>query len=150
MGVIDFLEQAKVAYEVLEHPTAFTAQQMAAAEHEPGRFVAKAVIVKADDKPVMCVVAAPRKVDLVKVQKHLRAKSAVLAEEKELGALFPDCELGAEPAIGKLYGVRTLMDQALESADHVVFPAGSHEKAIRMAMADYRRVAEAEPADLSV
>ncbi len=150
MTVIDFLKQAKVAYEVLEHPAAFTAQQVAAVEHEPGRFVAKAVIVKADGEPVMCVVAAPRKVDLEKVRAHLGAGKVELAEEAELGRLFPDCELGAEPPIGRMYGVRTLIDRSLESADHVVFAAGSHEKAVRMAMPDYRRVVEGEAANVSV
>ena len=51
MGVparlIDFLNQSKVRYEVLHHPEAFTAQELAAIEHVKGRSHAKVVMVKA-------------------------------------------------------------------------------------------------------
>jgi len=64
MRVIDFLSKSGVEYEISEHVPAFTAQQMAAVEHEPGRYVAKPVIVKADGEFLMCVLAAPCKIDL--------------------------------------------------------------------------------------
>ncbi|HUT29617.1 MAG TPA: YbaK/EbsC family protein [Sedimentisphaerales bacterium] len=141
MRVMEFLDKSGVKYEVSEHKPAFTAQRMAAAEHEPGRYVAKPVIVRADDKYVMCVLAAPHKVDLAALKKQLGAKSAELATEAEIGEIFADCELGAEPPFGSLYDLPTVMDKALEDDDHIVFQAGSHEKAIRMSMADYRKLA---------
>jgi len=150
MSAIEFLKQSGATFEVREHPAVFTAQQMAAVEHEPGRYVAKAVVVYADDEAVMCVVPAPRKVDLEKVRETVGADSVRLAEEKELGGLFGDCELGAEPPIGKPYGLRTLVDSSLESVDHVVFAAGSHERAVVMETAAYLQVSEAEIADISV
>jgi Ala-tRNA(Pro) deacylase len=55
MRVTEFLDKSKVKYKVSEHHPAFTAQHMAAEEHEPGKYVAKPVIVKADDKYLMCV-----------------------------------------------------------------------------------------------
>ena len=97
MRVIEFLDKSGVSYEVTEHKPAFSAQRMAAAEREPGRFVAKPVIVKADGKYVMCVLAASGKVDVAALKKQLGAKSVELAKEDEMGKLFADCELGAEP-----------------------------------------------------
>jgi Ala-tRNA(Pro) deacylase len=140
MRVIEFLDKAGVKYEVTEHRPAFTAQRMAAAEHEPGRYVAKPVIVRADDKYVMCVLAAPHKVDLAALKKQLGAESAELATEEQIGEIFADCELGAEPPFGNLYDLPTVIDKALEDDDHIVFQAGSHEKALRMSMADYRKL----------
>jgi len=140
MRVIDFLDKEGASYEVTEHKPAFTAQHMAAEEHEPGRYVAKPVIVKADDKYVMCVLAAPYKVDLGALKKQLGAKSAKLAKEEEIGKLFPDCDLGAEPPFGNLYDLPTVMDKAMEQHDHITFQAGSYEKAIRMSMDDYRKL----------
>lgn len=140
MRVIEFLDKEGVSYELTEHKPTFTAQHMAAEEHEPGRYVAKPVIVKADDKYVMCVLAAPYKIDLGTLKKQLGAKSAKLAKEEEIGKMFPDCELGAEPPFGNLYDLPTVMDKAMEQDDHIVFQAGSHEKAIRMSMADYRKL----------
>jgi Ala-tRNA(Pro) deacylase len=142
MRVIEFLDKSKVKYKVNEHHATFTAQHLAAEEHEPGKYVAKPVIVKADDKYVVCVLAAPYKADLGALKKQLGVKKAVLADETEIGKLFPDCDLGAEPPFGNLYDLPTVMDKVLEKDDHIVFQAGSHEKAIRMSMADYRKLVQ--------
>ncbi len=140
MGVIEFLDKSGVKYEVTEHEPAFTAQSMAAVEHEPGKYVAKPVIVKADGKYVMCVLSACYKIDLRALKSQLKAKKVELAEEKELAEIFPDCDVGAEPPFGNLYDLTTVMDKALETDDHITFQGGTHEKAIRMSMADYQKL----------
>jgi Ala-tRNA(Pro) deacylase len=140
MRVIEFLDKSGIKYEVTKHKPSFTAQHMAAEVHEPGRYVAKPVVVKAGDKYVMCVLEAPHKIDLGTLKKQLSVKSAKLATEEEIGKLFPDCELGAEPPFGNLYDMPTIMDKAMENDDHILFQAGSHEKAIRMSMNAYRKL----------
>ncbi len=142
MRVIELLDKSAVRYEVTEHPPAFTAQQVAAAEHEPGKYVAKPVIVKADGKYMMCVLSACNKIDLGTLKSQLGAKSVELAQEKEIGKIFDDCELGAEPPFGNLYDLPTIMDKVLEKDDHITFQAGTHEKAIRMSMDDYKKLVE--------
>ena len=142
MRVTEFLDKEGVAYETLEHAPVFSSQGLAAIEHEPGKYVAKPVIVKADDRYIMCVLPAPRKVDLGRLKDQLDAASVALAEEDEIGKLFPDCELGAEPPFGNLYELPTVMDQTLEQDDHIVFQAGTHGKAVRLSMGDYRRLVE--------
>lgn len=142
MHITEFLDSSGVKYEVMEHAPVFSAQGLAAVEHERGKYVAKPVIVKADDRYIMCVLPAPRKVDLGKLKGQLDAGSVVLAEEDEIGTLFGDCELGAEPPFGNLYDLPTVMDKSLEQDDHIMFQAGTHGKAVRMGMADYRRLVE--------
>jgi len=142
MKIIDFLTRSGVPYKVLEHPLVYSAQGLAQIEHEPGRFVAKPVIVKADGRFLMCVLPAHVKIDLQRLKDELNAESMELADEHEFEDLFPDCELGAEPPFGVLYDLPTLMDKALERDDHIVFRAGSHTKAVRLGMADYRRLAQ--------
>ncbi len=149
MTVIEFLDKSGVKYEVTEHKPAFTAQRMAAAEHEPGKYVAKPVIIRADDKYLMCVVAACYKIDLGALKKQLGAKKVELAEEKDMGKIFGDCELGAEPPFGNLYDLTTIMDKALEADDHITFQAGSHDKAIRMSMADYIKLVKPKVLEFS-
>lgn len=149
MEILDYLKKAKVKCEVREHKPTFSAQQMAATEHEPGMFVAKPVIIKADDKFVMCVLPACRKIDLQALKKQLGAKSVELAEEEEIGKLFTDCELGAEPPFGNLYDMPTVMDKSLEDDDHIVFQAGSHDKAVKISMADYRKLVNPKILDFS-
>ena len=69
-----------------------------------------------------------------------------MVTEEQLGKLFPDCELGAVPPIGRLYGMTTLMDESLIADDRVTFQAGTHEDAVTMTLADYRRIAQPEVA----
>lgn len=140
MRVVEFLDDSAISYEVTEHPPAFSAQQMAAAEHESGKYVAKPVIIKADGKYMMCVLSASYKIDLGALKSQIGAKSVELAEEKEIGKIFDDCELGAEPPFGNLYDLPTIMDKAMEEDEHIMFQAGSHEKAIRMNMDDYLKL----------
>jgi len=70
----------------------------------------------------------------------LGAKSVELVDENQMVKLFPDCELGAEPPFGNLYDMPTVIDKALEQDDHIMFQAGSHEKAIQMSMDDYQKL----------
>jgi len=149
MGVIELLDKSGVKYEVTEHPPAFTAQQVAAAEHEPGQYVVKPVIVKADGEYVMCVLSACYKIDLKALKSQIGAESVELAEEKEIGKIFGDCELGAEPPFGNLYDLPTIMDKSLEEDDHITFQGGTHDRAIRMSMADYRKLVEPKVLEFS-
>lgn len=140
MGILEFLDESRVPYKVLEHRPVFSAQRLAQIEHEPGRFVAKPVIVKADGRFLMCVLPADAKIDLETLKGQLRAESTELADEEDIARLFPDCEVGAEPPFGNLFHLDTVMDKALEKDDHIVFRAGSHTKAVRLDMADYRKL----------
>ena len=149
MRVTEFLDKSAVPYEVTEHAPTFTAQQMAAAEHEPGRYVAKPVIVRVDGEYVMCVLAACYKIDLGALRDRLGAKHVELALEKEIGEMFEDCDLGAEPPFGNLYDLPVIIDKALIDDDHIIFQAGSHDHAVRMSMDDYRKLVKPKVLDFS-
>jgi Ala-tRNA(Pro) deacylase len=150
MKVIELLDDSGVKYEVTEHKPVFTAQRMAAVEHESGRNVAKPVIVKADGRYVMCVLAACCKIDLQALKKGLGAKNVELATEDEIGGIFDDCELGAEPPFGNIYELETIVDKELTQDDHILFQAGVHNKAIKMSMADYKKVVKPKVMALSL
>jgi Ala-tRNA(Pro) deacylase len=113
---------------------------MAEAEHVPGMEIAKPVLIKADGEYYMCVLPACYKVDLNVLKKHLGLKQIELVHESEMTKLFGDCELGAEPPFGNLYGLVTFMDKTLETNEHIVFQSGTHEQAVRTAMAEYKRL----------
>jgi len=149
MGLIELLKKSKVKYKVTKHKPAFTAQHVAAEVHEPGKYVAKPVVVKADGEYVMCVLPACYNIDLKALKKQLKAKKVGLAKEKELGKIFGDCELGAQPPFGNLYDLPTIIDKTLDEDDHILFQCGSHEKAIRLSMADYRKLVEPKVMEFS-
>jgi len=149
MKIFDYLDQSHADYSVSEHQPAYSAQVMAAEEHEYGRYVAKPVIIKSTDGYVMCVLAAPDKVLFEKLRDYLDIRDMAMASEAEIRELFPDCEEGAEPPFGALYGLRTIMDEALVCDDHIMFQAGSHDRAIHMRMEDYLQLAQPEIADIA-
>jgi len=150
MDIAEFLTEAGVDFEVHEHGPAYTAQQMAAAEHVTGDAVAKPVVVHAGKKYVLCVVPASCKVDLRRLGEVLKCRQCRLAEESELGGLFPDVEVGAEGPFGRPYGLETLVDARLTGCETIAFAAGDHRKTIRMRYADYAGLAEPTVADFSV
>lgn len=144
MNLQSYLDEQGVRYRVSQHPTAYTAQDLAATEHVPGKQVVKSVVVRADGRYVVCALPASYRVDLNELREQLQAQDVSLVEEEKLRELFPDCELGAEPPIGKMYGLPTLMDESLLTDDHVMFAAGSHTQAVTMSMAEFRRIAQPE------
>jgi Ala-tRNA(Pro) deacylase len=133
----DFLRDAQVAYTVMPHRAAFTAQEEAAAAHVPGRDWAKVVICVVDGRPVQAVLPAPMTVSLARLMDLAGAAEIRLAEEDEIRHLFPDCEPGAMPPFGPLYGQPVYVDVALAEEPEIVFNAGTHTQAIRMRWADF-------------
>jgi len=140
MNLQSYLDDQGVHYRMSHHTPAFTSQDLAAAEHVPGRKVIKPVVVRADGQWVMCALPASHRVDLHELREQLRASDVMLADEQSLERLFPDCELGAEPPIG----MPTLMDESLIADDTVTFQAGTHTASVTMPLAEYRRISNAE------
>lgn len=136
-----YLRENGVRYEVTPHAEAYTAQEVAAAEHVSGRQFAKVVIADVDGKHVMLVLPAAKRVDLVKLLTALGAKVARLAREEEFASQFPDCEAGAMPPFGNLYNIPVYMDRSLTDQPRMVFNACSHRETVSIATADYHRLA---------
>src|SRR5437763_15229192 len=124
MNVQDFLDQQGVHYRLSRHDTTYTAQDLAAAEHIPGRRVIKPVVIKADGQFIMCALPASHRIDLDTLRDQLQCDDVKLADEEELCALCRECELGAEPPIGRIFGMPTLMDESLFADDRVTLQAG--------------------------
>ncbi|HTX37746.1 MAG TPA: YbaK/EbsC family protein [Bryobacteraceae bacterium] len=136
-----FLESHQAEYTLTTHAKAFTARAVAAAEHLPPREIAKTVVIFGDEAYHMIVIPASKLVDLYEVRPVLGLSQARLATETELGTLFPDCELGAMPPLGPLYGLSVYLDNSLAGQDTIAFNAGTHSEVMHMRMAEFRRLA---------
>ncbi|MEW6107287.1 MAG: YbaK/EbsC family protein [Bacillota bacterium] len=137
----EYLDDHKVKYQVLTHSIAYTAQEIAHAQHIPGKHMAKVVMVKTENgTPVMLVLPASHKVNFARLREVLHSH-VELEQEREFRDLFPGCETGAEPPFGNLFGLDTIVDTALTENDEIVFNAGSHWQTVRMRYEDYERLA---------
>ena len=136
----EFLRGAHIPYTVVSHKPAFTAQEEAAATHVPGRDWAKVVGCFIDGEPVEAVVPAPALVNLDRLLELAGGQEVRLAEEWELQQLFPNCEVGAMPPFGPLYGHAVFVDAVLAGESEIVFNAGTHREAIAMRWNDFVKV----------
>jgi Ala-tRNA(Pro) deacylase len=136
-----FLNFHHAEFTLTTHSQAFTAREVAVAEHLPTREVAKTVVIVGDGSHHILVVPATKLVDLHEVRIALGLSHVRLATEEELATLFPDCELGAMPPLGPLYGIPVYLDGALAGQETMAFNAGTHRDVIHMRTAEFRRIA---------
>jgi len=132
-----FLEARKIPYRTETHPEAVTAQHAAQASHVPGRAFAKSVLLSVDGTIWMAVLPATERVDLGRVGRCLSASKVRMAAESEFAPIFPDCDLGAMPAFGSLYGLPVIVSHELLEGEHIAFTAGTHRDVIRVRTKDY-------------
>ena len=133
----EYLDGQNVHYEVLTHQEAFTASETAQTLHVPGKELAKVIMVKVENRYVMLVMPSTWKVDLKRLKEVFQANQVRLATEEEFKELFPDCEVGAMPPFGNLYGLEEYVDRSLTEDEEIVFQAGTHREAIRMRYQDF-------------
>src|SRR5688572_23221624 len=136
-SIYEFLREARKAYTVLPHRPAFTAQEGAAAMHVPGRDWAKVVVCLVEGEPIQAVVPAPLAVNLDRLLQLAGGKEIRLAQEDELGRLYPGCEPRGMPPCGPLYGQHVFVYVAVAAEPEIVFSACTHTEAICMRWADF-------------
>jgi Ala-tRNA(Pro) deacylase len=144
-----YLRENKVPFQVQHHAVAYTAQEVAAAEHVPGRMLAKVVVLLGDGKLSMFVLPAPARVDVEKAASVLGVKEARLAHEDEFADRFPGCEVGAMPPFGNLYDLPLYVDKSLSEDETIVFEAGTHTDTISMKYADFERLTKPTVAEFA-
>ena len=138
----EFLDQHKVTYKVGSHQQAFTAQEVAQAQHTPGRELAKVVMLRSGAEFMMAVLPAPYRIDLDLAKTALGKPELQLASEQEFAGLFPKCEAGAMPPFGNLYHLAVYVDHSLTRDEEIVFNAGTHRQTVKMKYADFERLVQ--------
>lgn len=136
----EFLDSHDIKYFVVSHSPAYTAQEVAASAHVPGKELAKTVMVTIEGKLAMAVLPASKQLDLERFRSIAGTRDAGLAGEQEFAFLFPECETGAMPPFGNLYGLDVYVAEELEEDDDIAFNAGSHTELVRLAYRDFKKL----------
>lgn len=136
----DLLDSHNVKYVTMTHSTAYTAQEIASLAHVRGDEFAKSVIVTIDGVMIMAVLPASYHVDLSLLKAAANGNQITLASETEFRDRFPECETGAMPPFGQLYGMPVFVDESLTKEKEIVFNAGSHHELIRLSYDDFARL----------
>ena len=135
-----YLDTNQVKYTIITHSPEYTAQEIAASAHIPGKDLAKTVIVKIDGNFAMAVLPASMHVSLTRLKEAAGAGDAEIASETEFEKLFPDCELGAMPPFGNLYDMPVFAARELTEDDEIAFSAGTHSELVQLAYSDFDRL----------
>ncbi len=138
----EFLDQNEVKYVTLSHSKAYSAQEVAAAAHVPGKEMAKTVMVKVGGDMAMVVLPAPDKVSIERLRHVTGSRDVELASEDEFSYRFPSCEVGAMPPFGNLWDMTVFVDERLRENEQIAFDAGSHTELVKMAYGDFERLVE--------
>jgi Ala-tRNA(Pro) deacylase len=138
--VRSLLDKNAIKYAIIQHSPAFTAHEIAASAHVAGKELAKTVIVKIADKMAMVVLPASKRVSIDELQRVIGIANVRVAHEQEFDKLFPDCEPGAMPPFGQLYGLDVYVHDALTQDRMIAFNAGSHTELVQMAYADFEKL----------
>ncbi|MGE4358079.1 MAG: aminoacyl-tRNA deacylase [Candidatus Omnitrophota bacterium] len=138
--IISYLKKNKVSYKTLKHEIAYTAQEIAAAQHISGNQVAKTVLIKTDKNFFLAVLPATHLIDFNKLKRIAKAKKVMLAKEEDMSKLFPDIEAGAMPPLGPLFNLPIYVDKSLTKNVEIVFNAGTHADMIKMKYKDFEKI----------
>ena len=146
----EFLDSHNIKYVTISHSRAFTAQETATSAHIPGKELAKAVMIKIDGKMAMAVLPASYKIDFDLLKKVAGVGMVVLASEREFKDMFPECEVGAMPPFGNLYGMDVFAEKSLTEDKEIAFNAGSHRELVKMLYKDFEKLVRPKIAKFSI
>lgn len=137
-----YLDEAHIKYLTIGHSSAYTSHEIAALAHVSGKEFAKTVMIKIDGNLAMAVLPASFHIDFDSIKKEFGTKNVTLATEAEFKDCFPDCEIGAMPPFGNLYGVPVYVADSLIEHKEIAFNAGTHTEVIKLNYADYRHLVQ--------
>ena len=138
----EFLDRENVKYVSITHSPAYTAQEAAQSAHITGREFAKTVVVELDGRMALAVLPANRKVVMQDLCEVTGSANVKFASEGQFKERFPECETGAMPPFGNLYGMDVFVSPSLADNEEIAFNAGSHTEVIKLDYEDFARLVQ--------
>jgi Ala-tRNA(Pro) deacylase len=142
-----FLDEEEAAYSVVAHPSGRSGRPLHTAFLHSGTVMAKAFVVRAGVSDVLVVLPEFEELDLAKLSLVLEDGPVALEEEPRLTRLFPDCEPGAIPAVGRPYNLPCFVDETLLDWPEIIFDGGNPAESVKLSSDEYWRLAQAEIGD---
>ena len=139
-----------VTYDVITHDATMSSTRTAQACHVSGDCLAKAIVLRHDGGYMLAVLPASHHIRLTDLKRQV-GDDVALADEGEIERLFPDCALGAVPAVGECYGLDVIVDDTIQERPEVYLEGGDHMTLVHMNQGQFSRLmAEARHGRFSV
>ena len=130
---------SNVTYEVVTHDATMSSTRTAQACHVSGECLAKAIVLRRDGGYMLAVLPASHHIRLADLKRQL-GDDVALADESELRKLFPDCVLGAVPAVGECYGLDVIVDDSIQERPDIYLEGGDHMTLVHLNRAEFARL----------
>ena len=162
---IDFLEKAKVKYELIEHRQVFTAQDKAATLKVKPNIIGKTLVLKIDKRISVVLIPANKNLDKNKFSAFVKhyGGSAVASREggKKVAKALPTgrqvknldfiserimknqlkgVKVGAIPPFGNLWDFSTFVDKSLTLQPKIIVNSGDHNWSIKISPAVFKKL----------
>lgn len=137
---IEFLDMSRVCYAHTRHSLAYTALEVAFAEHISPHKLAKTVVYATDQGYGLAVLPADTIVSMRALGAYLNDPNLRLATEHELKQLFPACEVGAMPPLGNMFYLPVIVDSSVAEQEFIAFNGGTHRDVFHMSYGDFDRL----------
>jgi Ala-tRNA(Pro) deacylase len=128
-----------VTYEVITHDPTMSSTRTAQACHVSGDCLAKAIVLRRDGGYMLAVLPASHHIRLPDLRQQI-GDDVAFADETEIGRLFPDCALGAVPAVGECYDLDVIVDDSIQEQPEVYLEGGDHTTLIHISQAQFARL----------
>lgn len=138
--VLSYLREHHALYNWYAHRNAQTGQELASALHISGDAVAAPVVIRADGTLWMAVLPATEHLDVPALRSVLHVDSIDVVGDDELERIFPGYEVGAEPPLGRLFHIPTIVESDLMTSPYISFCGGRHDESLEMARDEYMRL----------
>lgn len=125
------LGRSGIDFNLIPHPHSANSLQTARLAHVPALQVAKAVMTHDGETYRLCLIPSTHRLVMSWLNEHMHGNFRLVMEQ-ELADLFADCEMGAVPALGQVYGFPVIWDSAFASMDEIFFESGDHENLVRV------------------
>ena len=128
-----------VSYDVITHDPTMSSSRTAQACHVSGDRLAKAIVLRRNGGYMLAVLPASRHIRLPDLKLQI-GDDVDLADEGEIRLLFPDCALGAVPAVGECYDLDVIVDDSIQEPPDIYLEGGDHTTLVHVDQAQFARL----------
>lgn len=136
--IVQDLTKKTIPFKVTEHEPVTTSEEAAHVRGVSPSAGAKAIVMFADDKPIMVVVSGDKKIDLKVFKNMYSVKDLRMATPEEVEKVTT-VTIGAVPPIGHIFSIPLYVDESLRTHETIYFNPGLHAKTIAMSEKDYEK-----------
>jgi len=147
--IINFLDERKIKYEIIEHKTVYTAFDKVATLKVLPKIVGKTLVVEFDKNYGLALIGADKILDKIKFKKMVNswlkekgkkpAKSIDFVKESWMKKNLKGVKVGAIPPFGEIWKLPTFVDKSFLKNKKMIINGGDYHWSIEISAANLKK-----------